>query len=86
MRVRIPSAPLMRNIMFKASWNDYEECHSVVIWEQNGNYFLRIRGHNVMIGDYYEKIRITSEEAIKIMIEEIEYEDTDYLNLSFQEN
>jgi hypothetical protein len=69
----------MRNIMFQSSWADYEESHSVVIWEQNGNYFVRTQGHNVMTGDFDEKHQVTSEEALEIMMEEEAFEDTEYL-------
>ena len=71
----------MRNIMFQASSFDYEEGYSVVIWEQNGSYFVRTKGHSVMIGEYDEKRKITSEEALEIMMKEFENEDSDYLNL-----
>ena len=69
----------MRNIMFQSSWADYEESCSVVIWEQNGNYFVRTRGHNVMIGDFDDKRQVTQEEALEIMFEEEKHEDPEYL-------
>ncbi len=37
----------------------------------------------VISGDYREKRQITSDEALEIMIEEVEYEDKEYLIYSF---
>ena len=74
----------MRNVLFRATNFDYEEGYSILIWEQNGNYFVRTRGHSVMCGDYDTKARITSEEALEIMMEEAKNEDDSYLNLPFQ--
>lgn len=71
----------MRNVLFQSSNFDYEEGYSIIIWEQNGSYFIRIRGHNVMTGDYDTKQKITSDEALEIMMEEIENEDLEYLGL-----
>ena len=77
--VRISSCPLMRNIMFKSSWSDYEEHNSVIIWEQNGCYFMERKGHNVFCGDYHSKRKISEKEAFEIMFENIENEDDEYL-------
>ena len=45
MGVRISLCPLMRNIMFKSGWSDYEESNYIIIWEQNGSYFIKEEGH-----------------------------------------
>lgn len=72
--------------MFKSSWADFEENHSVIIWEQNGSYFIKKYGYSVMIGDYKEKRKISSSEALEIMFEQLENEDDDYLAVNYSDN
>lgn len=71
----------MRNILFQSSDCNYEEGSSIIIWEQDGKYIIREFGHCVYSGDYDNRRQITSDEAIIIMLENIDNEDTDYLEM-----
>lgn len=74
----------MRNVLFKALNFGHEEGYSIVIWEQNGGYFMRTQGHNVETGDFDTREKISSDEALSVMLEEVEFEDDGYLNLPLE--
>lgn len=65
----------MKNIIFKACSFDFEEGYNLIVYEENDCFFISIKGHNVLSGDYEDIYEVTEEEAIEIMIEEEENED-----------
>lgn len=65
----------MKNVIFEASYCDYEEGHFVLIWESNGFLFVNERGNNVMCGDYDIIRMIEDDEAIEIMLTLEAYQD-----------
>jgi hypothetical protein len=67
------------NILFQASWCDYEEGYQITIIEEDGQLYKLSNGHNVMIGDYDSKTEISQEEAWEIMQDHIKLEDDEYL-------
>ena len=68
-------------ILFKASWAEYEEDSSVVIFEENGKLYERSYGHNCMVVDYDGTEEITQEEGLETMLEMVDSEDEDFLAL-----
>ncbi len=64
-------------ILFQSSWSSYEEGASVIIFERDNVLFARKVGHSVMIGDFDSTYEVSQDEALEIMLEEIDDEDVD---------
>jgi hypothetical protein len=65
----------MKTILWRSSSSDYEEECSIEIWRDNGKYYIRTYGHCVMIGDYDSTEKVSTEDALEIMLQEVENED-----------
>ena len=76
----------MKNILFESSEYGYEEGHTVRIWEENGKYFVRQCGNCVCHAPFHEDhtYEVTSDEAIKIALEEANFEDSEYLEIPYE--
>ena len=62
-------------VIFEAGWSTHEEYAHVRIYEQDGRYFERCRGHNVYQGDYRIRREVTQDEALETMLDMADCED-----------
>jgi hypothetical protein len=67
----------VKTILWQSSQHGYEEGYSIEIWRENNKYYMRTRGNNVMVGDYDDTEEVTADEALEIMLEEVENEDSE---------
>lgn len=67
------------NILFHAINHGYDEGYETTIYQKDDKLYQHIIGNNLIGGDFDETYEISQEEALEIMFEEVENEDTDYL-------
>lgn len=61
-------------VLWRSAQTDYEEGYSMEIWREDGRYYMRLQGENVMDGEYDETTEVTEEEALEAMMEDAEHE------------
>ncbi len=66
-------------ILFKATNCDFEEGYRLEIYEENNLYFVKIEGYSCLCGNINELREVSSQEALDLMMEEVDNEDDSYL-------
>lgn len=72
-------------LVFHAYWSDWEEDGWIVICEKGGQYYYQEGGHCVMVENHDENFApepISQEEALQLMLEWEEHEDTSATTVS----